>query len=66
MRITVVEEPFLLVHRDELLNLQERGFKQRNTDEIVRSRVEISYSPELPPKEKILQVYVYPYRHAST
>ena len=38
-------EPFLLVHQDELLKLQERGFKQRNTDEIVRSRVEISYSP---------------------
>ncbi len=39
------EEPFLLVHRDELLKLQERGFKQRNTEEIVRDRVEISYSP---------------------
>jgi len=39
------EEPFLLVHRDELLKLRERGFKQRNTDEIVRDRIEISYSP---------------------
>jgi hypothetical protein len=39
------EEPFLLVHRDELLKLQEKGFKQRNTEEIVRNRVEISYSP---------------------
>ena len=39
------EEPFLLVHRDELLKLQERGFMQRNTEEIVRDRVEISYSP---------------------
>ncbi len=38
-------EPFLLVHRDELLKLQARGFKQRNTDEIVRDRIEISYSP---------------------
>ncbi len=39
------EEPFLLVHRDELLKLRKKGFLQRNTDEIVRSRVEISYSP---------------------
>jgi hypothetical protein len=39
------EEPFLLVHRDELLKLQKKGFLQRNTEEIVRSRVEISYSP---------------------
>jgi site-specific DNA recombinase len=38
-------EPFLLVHRDELLKLQGKGFLQRNTEEIVRSRVEISYSP---------------------
>ena len=38
-------EPFLLVHRDELLKLQKKGFLQRNTDEIVRERVEISYSP---------------------
>ena len=36
------EEPFLLVHRDELLKLREKGFKQRNTDEIVRKRIEIS------------------------
>ncbi len=39
------EEPFLLVHRDELLKLQKKGFLQRNTEEIVRERVEISYSP---------------------
>ena len=39
------EEPFLLVHRDELLKLQRKGFLQRNTEEIVRDRVEISYSP---------------------
>jgi len=39
------EEPYLLVHRDELLKLQQRGFLQRNTDEIVRARVDISYSP---------------------
>ena len=38
------EEPFLLVHRDELLKLQKKGFLQRNTEEIVRERVEISYS----------------------
>jgi len=38
-------EPFLLVHRDELLKLQRKGFLQRNTEEIVRDRVEISYSP---------------------
>ncbi len=38
-------EPFLLVHRDELLKLRKKGFLQRNTEEIVRSRVEISYSP---------------------
>ena len=29
-------EPFLLVHRDELLKLRRKGFLQRNTDEIVR------------------------------
>src|SRR5258708_4814116 len=39
------DEPFLLVHRDELLKLQRKGFLQRNTEEIVRDRVEISYSP---------------------
>ena len=39
------EEPFLLVHRDELLKLRKKGFLQRNTEEIVRGRVEISYSP---------------------
>lgn len=38
-------ESFLLVHRDELLKLRERGFMQRNTEEIVRNRVEVSYSP---------------------
>ncbi len=40
------EAPHLLVHRDELLKLQERGFVQRNTREIVRSRIDISYSPQ--------------------
>jgi site-specific DNA recombinase len=39
------EEPFLLVHRDELLKLQKKGFLQRNTEEIVRGRAEISYRP---------------------
>jgi DNA invertase Pin-like site-specific DNA recombinase len=40
------EEPYLLVHRDELVKLRQRGFLQRNTEEIVRERVEISYSPQ--------------------
>lgn len=40
------EEPYLLIHRDELVKLQQRGFLQRNTEEIVRERVEISYSPQ--------------------
>jgi len=39
-------EPFLLVHRDELLKLRNKGFLQRNTEEIVRGRVDISYSPQ--------------------
>jgi hypothetical protein len=38
-------EPFMLVHRDELLKLRNKGFLQRNTEEIVRSRVEITYRP---------------------
>ncbi len=48
------EEPFLLVHRDELLRLQKRGFLQRNTGEIVHSRVEISYSPKFNVRAKSL------------
>ncbi len=40
-----LEEPVLLVHRDELLKLRQRGFVQRNTEEVIRQRVEISYSP---------------------
>lgn len=39
------EEPYLLIHRGELVKLQQRGFLQRNTEEVVRARVEISYSP---------------------
>src|SRR5260370_1232701 len=39
------DEPFLLVHRDELLKLQGKGFLQRNTEEIVLDRVESGYSP---------------------
>ena len=35
----------LLVHRDDVLMLRERGFRQFNTEEIVRGRIEISYSP---------------------
>jgi site-specific DNA recombinase len=38
-------EPHLFVHRDELIKLQKKGFLQRNTEEIVRDRVEISYAP---------------------
>jgi len=41
------EEPHLLVHRDELLKLQEKGFLQRNTAEIVKKRIEITYSLRL-------------------
>lgn len=39
------EEPYLLVHHDEVAKLQQRGFLQRNTQEVVRARVDISYSP---------------------
>jgi|SRR5579872_5828045 len=45
------EEPYLLVHRDEVVKLQRRGFLQRNTDEIVRIRVEVSYSPRFTIRE---------------
>lgn len=38
-------EPHLFVHRDEIIQLQQRGFVPRNTEEIVRARVEITYSP---------------------
>ena len=38
-------EPFLLIHREEIVKLQQKGFLQRNTEEIVRKRVEITYSP---------------------
>ena len=48
------EESFLLVHRDELLKLQKKGFLQRNTEEIVRERVEISYTPALNVRGKSL------------
>jgi site-specific DNA recombinase len=41
------EEPHLLVHRDELLKLQEKGFLQRNMAEIVKKRIEITYSLRL-------------------
>jgi site-specific DNA recombinase len=39
------EGPGLLVHRDDVLRLQVRGFRQFNTAEMVRGRIEISYSP---------------------
>jgi site-specific DNA recombinase len=38
-------EPYLQIHRGEIVKLQQKGFLQRNTEEIVRARVEISYSP---------------------
>jgi site-specific DNA recombinase len=38
-------EPFLQLHREEIVKLQQKGFLQRNTEEIVRKRVEITYSP---------------------
>ena len=38
-------EPFLQIHREEIIKLQQKGFLQRNTEEIVRKRVEITYSP---------------------
>lgn len=41
------EEPMLLIHRDEILKLQAKGFLQRNTEEIVKNRIEITYSPRL-------------------
>ena len=60
-------EPFLQIHREEIVKLQQKGFLQRNTEEIVRRRAEISFSPHfLPVREKNQQVYAYPYRHAST
>lgn len=39
------ESSQMQIHRDELLRLQEEGFRQRNTPEIVRQRIEITYSP---------------------
>lgn len=59
-------EPFLLVYRDELLKLRNKGFLQRNTEEIVRARVEISYSPDLISEEITSQVFLYPCILAST
>jgi len=60
-------EPFLQIHREEIVKLQQKGFLQRNTEEIVRRRTEISFSPRfLPIREKNQQVYAYPYRHEGT
>jgi Recombinase zinc beta ribbon domain/Recombinase len=60
-------EPFLQIHREEIVKLQQKGFLQRNTEEIVRRRAEISFSPRLlPVREKNQQVYAYPYKHADT
>src|SRR5260370_2840023 len=39
------EGPGLLVHRDDVLRLQVRGFRQFNTAEMLRGRIEIRYSP---------------------
>ncbi len=41
------EDPHLLIHREEVLKLQQKGFLQRNTEEMVRSRIRITYSPKL-------------------
>jgi site-specific DNA recombinase len=38
-------EPFLQIHREEIVKLQQKGFLRRNTEEIVRKRVDITYSP---------------------
>jgi site-specific DNA recombinase len=38
-------EPFMQIHREEIVKLQQKGFLRRNTEEIVRKRVEITYSP---------------------
>jgi site-specific DNA recombinase len=38
-------EPYLQIHREEIVKLQQKGFLQRNTEEIVRKRVDITYSP---------------------
>jgi site-specific DNA recombinase len=38
-------EPFLQIHREEIVKLQQKGFLQRNTEEVVRKRVDITYSP---------------------
>jgi len=39
------EEPHLLIHTTEVLKLQQKGFLQRNTADIVRQRIEVTYSP---------------------
>ncbi len=41
------EDPHLRIHREEVVKLQERGFLQRNTEDIVRNRIRITYSPKL-------------------
>jgi site-specific DNA recombinase len=45
-------EPYLFVHREDLMKLQQKGFLQRNTQEIVRGRIEITYSPQFSLGEK--------------
>lgn len=39
--------PALLIHQEEVLKLQQKGFLQRNTEGMVRSRIRITYSPKL-------------------
>jgi len=45
-------EPFLQIHREEIVKLQQKGFLRRNTEEIVRQRVDITYSPHFTLGEK--------------
>ncbi len=54
-KITICQESSQIrIHRDELLHLQEEGFRQRNTPEIVRERIEVTYSPILGLSPKVL------------
>ncbi len=41
------EVPHLLIHKDDIMKLGAKGFLQRNTAEIVRERIEVTYSPRL-------------------
>lgn len=63
------EEPYLLVHRDEVLKLQKKGFRKRNTEEIVRDRIKVTFSPLMSNAmtgEDRQQVHSYPCIRANT